>query len=360
MKKSSLFFLPKKIADVGSKIKNLFYRDQSQTTQQTIKARAISAKRKTGKTFADHNHYADFEYQKELQNEVGQLQKMLDADFKNQRIVDLENKIRDNKRIIVNTMTENIFNLRHGFAGNKQAVKKLDRDELLLRMLQSRLKRIRIVENLIKLSNDRKTELMTWGMHSDLIDYRRTVRVTQDIVILLQEKNLLFELQGKQNFVKVGEIERQMDWPIRIRSQFGPMDAKDYYSSKLRAEIDQHNSLLIMIDEDCKTNTVIMKEMKAFISAIFGNDGWIRLTEARWLRLKQNGREAEYDPREHEAVQVYVKTQHYNPMVPRQIIDELPTHGTDQFGGYHARSYAEPQIVSKALFNKLTTHDVRK
>jgi len=37
---------------------------------------------------------------------------MLEADFKNQRIIDLENKIRNNKRIIVNIMTENIFNLR--------------------------------------------------------------------------------------------------------------------------------------------------------------------------------------------------------------------------------------------------------
>ena len=34
---------------------------------------------------------------------------MLEADFKNQRIIDLENKVRDNKRIIVNYMTENIF-----------------------------------------------------------------------------------------------------------------------------------------------------------------------------------------------------------------------------------------------------------
>ena len=60
---------------------------------------------------------------------------MLDADFKNQRIVDLENKIRDNKRVIVNLMTENIFTLRLGHGGNKKTIKQLDRDELLLRML---------------------------------------------------------------------------------------------------------------------------------------------------------------------------------------------------------------------------------
>ena len=60
---------------------------------------------------------------------------MLEADFKNQRIVDLENKIRDNKRIIVNVMTENIFNLRFGFDGNQKMAEKIDRDELLTRML---------------------------------------------------------------------------------------------------------------------------------------------------------------------------------------------------------------------------------
>ena len=69
----------------------------------------------------------------------------------------MENKIRDNKRIIVNTMTENIFMLRFGFDGNQEMVQKIDRDELLMRMLQSRLKRIRIVEHLISISNKRKT-----------------------------------------------------------------------------------------------------------------------------------------------------------------------------------------------------------
>ena len=143
---------------------------------------------------------------------------MLEADFKNQRIIDLENKIRNNKRIIVNIMTENIFNLRFNQGENKKTVKQLDRDELLFRMLQSRHKRIRMVEALIKESNDRKTQLMVWGVHSDLIDLRKLVKLMQDIVILLQEKNLLFEIQGKKDYVKVGEIERKLEWPIRIRS----------------------------------------------------------------------------------------------------------------------------------------------
>ena len=64
------------------------------------------------------------------------------------------------------------------------------------------------------------------------------------------------------------------------------MDAKDYYSRKLRTEIDEHNALLLQIERDMSTNRIISKDMKAFISAVFGNDGWMRLVEARWLRNK--------------------------------------------------------------------------
>jgi len=75
--------------------------------------------------------------------------------------------------------------------------------------------------------------------------------------------------------------------------------------------------------------------MKAFVSAIFGNDGWIRLVEARWLRIKQHRRAAEYDPDDKDQVPLYVNA-HYRyqkpyPVVevPRQIIDELPTTSAD-------------------------------
>ena len=47
--------------------------------------------------------------QRKLHDEVDQLRHLLDADYKNLRIVAMENKIRDNKRIIINYMTDNIF-----------------------------------------------------------------------------------------------------------------------------------------------------------------------------------------------------------------------------------------------------------
>lgn len=60
-------------------------------------------------------HYNDSEFQRNLHGEVESLRLLLESDFKNQRIIDLENRVRDNKRVIVNTMTENIFMLRFGF-----------------------------------------------------------------------------------------------------------------------------------------------------------------------------------------------------------------------------------------------------
>ena len=51
-----------------------------------------------------------------------------------------------------------------------------------------------------------------------------------------------------------------------------------------------------MMRQDQLNHATMAKEMKAFISAVFGNDGWIKLVEARWLRKKQGLHDAEYDP----------------------------------------------------------------
>ena len=144
------------------------------------------------------------------------LQQLLDSDFRNLRIVDLENRIRDNKRIIVNLMSENIFNLRFGHAHSQEHQHRLDREELIIRMINARQKRIRIVERLFEVANAHRYQLSTWGLHADLFDMRKLVRPLNDIVILLQEKNLIAQMSGKKIYIEVGEIERQLDWPLRI------------------------------------------------------------------------------------------------------------------------------------------------
>lgn len=52
-----------------------------------------------------------------------------------------------------------------------------------------------------------------------------------DIVVLLQEKNLLAEMRGAKKYTVVGEIEAELDWPLRIKNDF---ESKDFFSSELR------------------------------------------------------------------------------------------------------------------------------
>ena len=66
------------------------------------------------------------------------MKQILESDLRNQRLVDIENRIRDNKRRIVNMLSENIFVLRFGFKENVQAIQRVDKEYLLLKMLNQR------------------------------------------------------------------------------------------------------------------------------------------------------------------------------------------------------------------------------
>ena len=53
-----------------------------------------------------------------LVEEVDTMKKYLESALRNQRLTDLENRIRDNKRTIVNLISENIFVLKNGSQEN--------------------------------------------------------------------------------------------------------------------------------------------------------------------------------------------------------------------------------------------------
>jgi len=110
---------------------------------------------------------------------------------------------------------------------------------------------------------------------------KKLTRVYNEIVVLLQEKNYLVEASGKKNFVKVGGIERQLGWTVQAKKPI-VIDPNDFYSKKLRREIEEHETIIVANEKDNKLILVINKEMKAFISAIVGNDGWIKAAEADW------------------------------------------------------------------------------
>ena len=75
-------------------------------------------------------------------------------------------------------------------------------------MLSQREKKIQQVQKLLKQAKQMNEEFTTYGLHSDVVGIQRKVRVIQDVVVLLQEKNLLDEVANKKDFIKVGEIEQ--------------------------------------------------------------------------------------------------------------------------------------------------------
>ena len=114
-------------------------------------------------------------------------------------------------------------------------------------------------------------------MHADLLDFRKLTRIMTEVVILLQEKNILAEAQGKK-FVKVGMIERHVKWPIEIK-RVASIVRDDFYSKKLRQDIQEQGAFIAIVEREAQTAILINKEMKAFVSAVFGNDFWIKEVE---------------------------------------------------------------------------------
>ena len=103
--------------------------------------------------------------------EVDQMREMLESDMRNIRLVDFENRIRDNKRRIVNMLTENIFVLRFGFKDTQQDEARVDKDYILMKMLNQRERKIKTVERLFKQAKVLNEEFTTYGLHSDIVGY---------------------------------------------------------------------------------------------------------------------------------------------------------------------------------------------
>ncbi len=81
-------------------------------------------------------------------------------------IIDQENLLRDNKRQIVNSITENIYTLRHGFKDADDIVKTGDYVQRMIRLMLRREKKVQIIEQIYKDAVARRDELTTWVAHS--------------------------------------------------------------------------------------------------------------------------------------------------------------------------------------------------
>ena len=89
------------------------------------------------------------------------------------------------------------------------------------------------------------------------------VRVCEDIVKLLHQKNLINEYFGKK-FVKVGEIEKLVGYKMRVTRQ--PVDDGRYFERKLESEIVDGEAIIAMSEADQVKNDQICEQMIIWLS----------------------------------------------------------------------------------------------
>jgi hypothetical protein len=96
------------------------------------------------------------------------MREQLQTHYRNLRLIDLENRVKDNKRKIVGLLTENIYELRFG-AVQKPKSGQSEYGKLLQEIVIKREKKIKIIKYLLQRALDRNVELNEWGVHSQII-----------------------------------------------------------------------------------------------------------------------------------------------------------------------------------------------
>jgi hypothetical protein len=115
----------------------------------------------------------------------------------------------------------------------------------------------------------------------------KKVRILSDIVVLAQEKNLLDEYYGVQGYKKVGKIEAELNYPLRVSERFGSMEDNDYFTKRVRVQFDEHMACLNAVETDMKITEEIRQLMEDFVSDRVGHRAWVNIAQHRNLRRKQ-------------------------------------------------------------------------
>ena len=151
----------------------------------------------------------------------------------------------------------------------------------------------------------RRDELSEWLPHSEIVCYTMKNRVCEEIVRLLQEKNLLAEHSGRK-FIKVGVIETQLGYRVLAKDKYGPGVHKDYYMRKMALEVQEGYQVLEHLSNDCDIHEKISGEMRSFLTMAFDNPSWERQLAARWLRKKQMNQDNEFDPNSQDIIPIKI------------------------------------------------------
>lgn len=103
-------------------------------------------------------------------------------------------------------------------------------------LLLKRQRKLTLFEHMYKKAMEHRNELMTWISHSKVFTTERVVRECEEIVKLVQTKNLMNEYYGRK-FVKVGDIEEKVGYKMRVTRD--PIDDTNFFERKLQTEVEE-------------------------------------------------------------------------------------------------------------------------
>ena len=106
-------------------------------------------------------------------------------------------------------------------------------------------------------------------------------------------------------FKKVGVIEAELGYPLRIAEKYGSMEDNDYFTRRMRIQFDEYAGVLNLVEFDMQTHDTMRKEMIDFVSEKLGHTAWIQVALHRNLRRKQLQQQRDFDPSPDKIIPVF-------------------------------------------------------
>ena len=95
------------------------------------------------------------------------------------------------------------------------------------------------------------------------------------------------EAHGQSDFIKVGEIEQQINWPLRVEEKYGSVEDQEYFTRRMRIQFDEFMICMQALERDIEINDEIKESMVEFVSGVIGHKAWAYVVRSRYLRIQQ-------------------------------------------------------------------------
>ena len=87
---------------------------------------------------------------------------------------------------------------------------------------------------------------------------------------------MLDEFYGVKGFIKVGEIEQELNFPLQVTEKYGSMADKDYFTRRMRVQFDEFLASLNAVECHISMLDDFRNEMVAFVSEVLGHRAWTK------------------------------------------------------------------------------------